>query len=128
LFDYSDPIYSIESVNLYSLLSEDFHVCIFIQHPILFNLTVHIPKDIPCCAIDYLLYFKELLFVPCRRELIFKIPQDLNFLAICFVAEAAAKMGIILYSCQVLFSLFLNLFFSPKLSKNNPLFLKGTQM
>jgi hypothetical protein len=79
----------------------------------------------PRCAVDYLLSFKELLFVPCRRELIFKIPQDLNFLAICFVAEAAAKMGIFIYSCQVLFSLFLNLFFSPKLFKKQPSFSKG---
>jgi len=39
--------------------------------------------------------FKEHLLFTVAVNFIIKIPQDLNFLTICLVAEAAAKMGII---------------------------------
>jgi hypothetical protein len=61
-------------------------------------------------------------------NLYLKSRRIINFLAICLVTEAAAKMGIKSYTCQVLFSLFSNIFFTPKNAQKTTLFLKGTQM
>jgi len=51
-------------------------------------------------------------------------PRGFLLFSFCFVSEAAAKMRIFYYSCQVLFSLFLTFIFFAFFSNNNRNFFR----
>jgi hypothetical protein len=67
-------------------------------------------------------FFKRTYFVLCRRELISKILADLLIFKFSLPYRSGCKGATFFIICQVLFSLFSDLFFQHQFLKKQPLF------